>query len=77
MKQYRIFYRRNGADKWGTLDPGVHASLYEVPPVQSAVDVLRTHPAIEAVCVRHEDAILNVVVFDQPALAPQAFVLGE
>jgi hypothetical protein len=65
MKQYRIFYRRAGAEKWGNLQPAVHAALAAI----------RQHPEIEAVCVRNDDALLNIVVSDQEALAPNAFIL--
>lgn len=75
MKQYRVYYRRAGAEKWGTLEPGVHSGLYDVPPVQKAVAIVREHPEIEAVCVRHEDALFNIVVFDQEAIAPKSFPL--
>jgi hypothetical protein len=75
MKQYRIFYRRAGAEKWGNLQPAVHAGLYDVPPVHAALAAIRQHPEIEAVCVRNDDALLNIVVSDQEALAPNAFIL--
>lgn len=76
MKQYRVFYRRASADKWGTLEPGVHTNLYDVPPVHAALEAIRQFPVIEAVVVRHEDALLNIVVFDQEAHAPNAIILN-
>ena len=73
-KQYRIFYKRAGSQNWGTLEPHVNAALYENPAVEEALAVLRERPVIEAVVVRHEDALFNLVAFEQEAIAPKAFV---
>jgi hypothetical protein len=76
MKQYRVYYRRAGSEKWGTLEPHVNAGLYDVPPVHAALAAIRANPAFEAVAVRHEDAQLNIIVFEQEALAPKSFTLN-
>jgi hypothetical protein len=76
MKQYRVFYRRAGSEKWGTLEPGLHAGLYDVPPVNAALEAMRTNPSFEAIAVRHEDAQFNIIVFEQEAHAPKSFILN-
>lgn len=75
-KQYRVFYKRANAPKFGVLDPALNKALYDVPPVTEAIRVLRDHPVIQAVVVAHEDALFNVVTFEQEALAPQSFLLN-
>lgn len=74
MQQYRILYRRQGSEKWASLEPGVHATLYAVPAVESGIELIR-RPEIEAVCVRHEGDLFNIIRFDQEGLAPNAFPL--
>ena len=76
-KQYRVFYKRANAEQWGTLEPAIHKGLYDVPPVTEAIQVLRDHPVVQAVVVAHEDALFNVVAFDQEAIAPKAFILNR
>lgn len=75
MKQYRVMYRRAGSEKWGTLEPGVHAALYDVPPVHAALAAIRQFPVLKGVVVEHDDALVNIIVFDQEAHAPNAFIL--
>lgn len=77
MKQYRVYFRREGSEKWAALEPGAHAALYDNPEVQSALKIVREQPAIEAVCCRHDGDLFNIVVFEQEALAPLSFVLGD
>jgi len=74
-KQYRVFYKRAKAPNFGVLNPDLNKALYDVPPVTEAIQVLRDHPIIQAVVVAHEDALFNVVTFEQEALAPQSFIL--
>jgi hypothetical protein len=75
-KQYRVFYKRANAQSWGTLEPDLHKALYNVPPVTEAIQVLRDHPVVQAVVVGHEDALFNLVAFDQEAIAPKSFILN-
>jgi hypothetical protein len=75
-KQYRVFYKRANAPKFGVLEPGIHKALYDVPPVAEAIQVLRDHPVVQALVVSHDDALFNIVAFDQEAVAAQAFILN-
>jgi hypothetical protein len=75
-KQYRVFYKRLNTPSFAALEPGVHAQLYDVPEVQGAVQILRDHPEVQAVVVRREDALFNVVSFEQDAMAPKSFLLN-
>jgi len=75
-KQYRVFYKRANSPKFGVLDPVLNKALYDVPPVTEAVQVLRDHPVIQGVVVAHEDALFNVIAFEQEAISPQAFILN-
>jgi len=75
-KQYRVFYKRANAQQWGALEPVLHKALYDVLPVTEAIQVLRDHPVVQAVVVAHEDALFNVVAFEQEAVAPKAFILN-
>jgi hypothetical protein len=76
MKQYRVFYKRAQAPNFGVLEPGLHKALYDVPPVAEAIQVLRDHPVVQALVVAQDDALFNIVAFDQDALAPKAFLLN-
>lgn len=75
-KQYRVFYKRANAANFGVLEPALHKGLYDVPEVTEAVQVLRDHPVIQGVVVAHQDALFNIVAFDQDAIAPKAFILN-
>lgn len=77
MKQYRVYFRREGSNGWVRLEPGAHLAIYDNPAVQAALQVLREQPAIEGICCRHDGDLFNVDVFEQEALAPQSFILGE
>lgn len=76
IQQYRVFYKRGKAPNWGVLEQGLHANLYDVPEVAQGVQVLRDNPVVEAVVVRREDALFNLVRFEQDAIAPKAFILN-
>jgi hypothetical protein len=75
MKQYRVFYRRAGSQNWGTLQPHVHAGLYDNPAVHKAVELIRANPEIGAIAISHDDGLFNVVAFEQEAEAPNSFPL--
>lgn len=77
MRQYRVYFRSPTADRWATLEPGVHVGVYDNPTVNGAIQVIRDQPAIEAVCCRHDGSLFNIVAFEQEARAPQSFILGE
>lgn len=65
MRKYVILYRR-GTGKWGRLTPDVHQGFYDQPAIVAAVDFLRANPNAEAVAVRLEDELFNVVVVTEP-----------
>lgn len=74
VRQYRILYKRFGAADFATLQPGVHAGIYDVPEVNQGLDVLRSGPAcIKAIVVQVEQDLFNIITFKQPAIAPNAF----
>jgi len=74
VRQYHIFYKR-GPGKWATLEPFVNANLYDRPEVYDGIRVLRETPVFEAICIRLNDELFNVVTFEQEAIAPKAFTL--
>lgn len=76
IRQYRLFYKRPGAtESFVPLTPGAHKSIYEVAPVQKAIQLIREHEFLEAVAVKHNGGIFNIVTFEQEAIAPNAFLL--
>lgn len=77
MRQYRVYFRSKTAEEWATLEPGAHVGIYDNPAVNAALQVIRDQPAIEGVVCRHDGNLFNVIAFEQEALAPKSFILGE
>ncbi len=75
MRQYYVLYKRGPAPKYAKLHPGRDAALYDREEVRRAVDFLGHHLFVEAVAVRIEDEMFNIVSFTQEAEAPQSFPL--
>lgn len=77
-RQYKLFYKRLGAEKFGQLQPGVHATLYDKPEIGKAIETIRTNPEFEGISVRLGNEHFNVIAFEQEAIAPLSFILpGE
>lgn len=77
MRQYRIFYRRAPSKDFVRLEPLVHRNLYQRTTVLQVIDLMRHSPVIEGVALRIEDEQYNIMAFDQPAEAPDAFKFEE
>lgn len=73
MRQYVILYKRGPARDFVKLKPHEHHALYSRDQVVEAIELMRQRPAVEGICVRVEDELFNVMGFDQPAEAPDAF----
>ncbi len=76
MRQYRIFYKRVESQAYATLQPFVHAAIYDKPEIKAALDHIRATPAVTGMIVQpNADEMFNIIAFDQPAEAPNAFLL--
>lgn len=73
MRQYRIFYKRGQVDQFATLEPGVHAGIYNKPEVETAIGLIRDFPYIEGIALRVGVEQFNIIAFEQEAEAPNAF----
>jgi len=72
MRQYQIFYKRLGSEKFAPLIPNVHANLYGRQEIKEAILIMRDHPHIEGLAIRLDDAQFNVIVTDQEELESNA-----
>lgn len=61
IRQYRIMTKTPGNDPV-TLEPIVHAALYNVPEVRAAIEFARTNLAAELVGMRINARFYSVVV---------------
>jgi|GEM_PF-4774247 len=75
QRQYRILYKRFGSADFAALQPGAHAGIYDVPEVNAALDVLRANVDFKAIVVQIDKDLFNIITFEQPAVAPNAFIL--
>lgn len=73
-RQYQILRKKEGSRGWATLEPGAHKFVYDKPEIDRAVSIMGQNPSIEAVCVRVDGVLFNIVSFRQQAVAPNAFV---
>jgi hypothetical protein len=73
-RQYKLFYKRAGAQDWAVLEPLVHANLYDREEVNTAINVMRDNRSIEGIMVRVSDAMFNIISFEQEAIAHKAFL---
>lgn len=73
MRQYYIFYKRLGSAQFSKLEPGSHASLYDRPEINAAVEHMRVTPCVTGMVIQYDGELFNIVSFEQPAEAPQAF----
>jgi hypothetical protein len=73
IRQYQILFKRGNAE-WVKLEPGVHAGLYDKPEVNAGIQVLAGTPAFKAIVVLVDNDLFNIVTFEQPAIAPKAFI---
>lgn len=75
IKQYQLYQRVPGGEKWVELVPGAHRTVYDVPEVNQAVQLIRQNERIQALCVRLDNGnLVNIVVFEKPSLLPNAFI---
>ena len=72
-RQYRLFYRRTGMQKFAPLSPQEHGNLYDKPEVNRAVEIMRDNPSIEGLCVRIDSEQYQLFSFTQEAEAPNGF----
>jgi hypothetical protein len=74
MRQYQIYYKRGAGGTYAILNPNDHRPLYNRPTVVKAVAFLRDNPDFDGVAFRIEDDRYNIMVPDQQAIAPNAFL---
>lgn len=75
MRQYKLFYKKLGAEKFAMLEPGAHKTIYDRPEVNEAIALVKERPWLEGAVVRLGDELFNVITFVQDAEAPNAFTL--
>lgn len=73
MRQYQLFYKRLGVDKFAPLQPNVHAPLYGRKEVKAAVAHMRENPHVEGMAIRIETEQFNIIASDQDELVENAF----
>lgn len=73
MRQYKLFYKRLGAEKFTPLEPGAHKAIYDREEVNAAIALIKERSFLEGAVVRIADELFNVIAFTQDALAPNAF----
>jgi hypothetical protein len=77
MRQYRILFKPVAGREFAVLEPNINSAVYDNPSVNAAIDAIRLNSSFAAIAVQTEKGLFNIVSFDQPAHAPNAFVLGE
>lgn len=75
MRQYYVLYKRGPGGTFAHLKPGRDNALYERAEVHTAVETLALHPFMEAIALRIEDEMYNIITFVQDAEAPNSFPL--
>ena len=70
MRQYQLFYKRLGSDKFAPLIPNVHANLYGRQEIKEAIILMRDKPHIEGMSIRLGPEQFNIIVSDQEELTP-------
>lgn len=78
VAQYRVYFKSVNAgpkDGFTLAEPGVHKQLFERPVVLNAVQLIRDNPILEAVTVRDDLGLYNIVTFAKTILDPFAYVL--
>jgi hypothetical protein len=76
--QYRVYFKSVNAgpkDKFTLAEPGVHRPLFERPVVLAALELIRANPFFEAVVVRDELGLYNIVTFANTIIDPFAELL--
>lgn len=73
-RQYQIKYKRVGMENFTTLEPIVQANLYDRPQIQESIALMLAHPFVEGMALRFGPELFNVVSFEQPAVAKNAFL---
>jgi len=71
--QYRVFFKSINAgprDKFSLAEPGVHKTLFERPVVLAALELIRANPMLEAVVVRDDLGLFNIVTFANTIIDP-------
>lgn len=75
MRQYQLFYKRLGSDKFAPLIPNVHANLYGKQEIKEAIILMRDKPHIEGLSIRLGPEQFNIIASDQEELAPNAIAM--
>jgi hypothetical protein len=78
VAQYRLYFKSADAgpkDQFKLAEPGVHRPLFQRPVVVAAIHVIRSNPMLEAVTVRDDLGLYNIVTFAKTMLDPFAELL--
>lgn len=62
IRQYRLLTKTHLDDEAIQLRPTIHADLYNIPEVRSAVDYVKENPEVEMVGIRIDTRFYSVVV---------------
>lgn len=76
IRQYKIITKTPDSDPV-TLEPTVHASLYNIPEVRAAIEFARTNKKAELIGMRIDARFYSVVVTYADSLQPNHFEFSE
>ncbi len=76
MRQYRIITKTTNTDE-ARLEPMIHAGLYNIPEIRTAVDFAHDNPSIGMIGILIGTRLYSVVVVDADYLLPDHFEFGE
>jgi len=76
MRQLRIITKTPETEQV-QLEPGVHASLYNIPEVRSAREYIEANPKVEMVGIRIGARYYSLVVVHNDELSPGHFLVQD
>lgn len=76
IRQYCILTRTPDTQP-AILEPGLHASLYNIPEIRSAIDYVKENEHVEMVGIRIATRIYTVAVVYDEKLKPSHFELKD
>lgn len=76
IRQYRIVTKTPDTDET-MLQPGVHATLYNIPEIRDSVEFLEKQPHVEMIGVRIGPRFYGIVVIHDKEVRPHHFQLAD
>lgn len=79
MHQYKIRFQPHNSRRWYRLRPDMehHRRYYEVPSVQSALDLMQENEDVFSVMVETDDGIVWIESFGNRWLEDRAFTFAQ